>query len=44
MALTTVEQLMLWGPPVLTILFAVGYYVRWGKESHDGESRSGGGS
>lgn len=40
MALTTLESLALWGPPILTILFAVGYYFWWGKEAS--ESPNGG--
>lgn len=27
------EQLVLWGPPVVTLLVAAGYYLWWGKES-----------
>lgn len=33
MALTMVEHLALWAPPVVTLLLAIGYYLWWGKES-----------
>lgn len=45
MALSTIEQLVLWGPPVLMLLITFGYYVYWGKEAderldHPNESSS----
>jgi cytochrome c-type biogenesis protein CcmH/NrfF len=45
MALSEIEQLVLWGPPVVMLLVTVGYYVRWGKEADErGDSdRSSGG-
>lgn len=47
MALTMVEHLALWVPPVLMLLLTFGYYLRWGKEadekpSHRSESSIGG--
>lgn len=35
MALTAVEHLALWGPPIMMLLITVGYYVRWGKEADE---------
>lgn len=32
MALTLIENLVLWGVPVLSIVITVLYYLRWGKE------------
>lgn len=32
MALTAIEQIVLWGVPVLSILVTVMYYLKWGKE------------
>lgn len=42
MALTIIEHLSLWGPPILALLLAAGYYLRWGKEAE--ENRDTGGS
>lgn len=47
MALSEIEQLVLWGPPVVMLLVTVGYYVRWGKEADErtddaGRSSTGG--
>lgn len=33
MSLTIIEQTILWGTPIISILLSVGYYLRWGKES-----------
>lgn len=35
MALSEIEQVVLWGPPVVMLLVTVGYYVRWGKEADE---------
>jgi len=35
MALSELEQVVLWGPPVAMLLVTVGYYVRWGKEADE---------
>ena len=47
MALSEIEQVVLWGPPVVMLLVTVGYYVRWGKEADErgddaGRSSTGG--
>ena len=40
MALTAIEQLALWGPPILILLLSIGYYLKWGKEADErGQSR-----
>ncbi|WP_167599411.1 hypothetical protein [Halorussus marinus] len=40
MALSTIEQVALWGPPILLLLVTLGYYVRWGKEADKRTDRS----
>ncbi|QHS15757.1 hypothetical protein [Halopenitus persicus] len=35
MALSAIEHLVLWGPPVVMLLLTIGYYVRWGKEADE---------
>ena len=35
MAFTIVESILLWGPPLVTIAFAFGYYFWWGKEEDE---------
>jgi cytochrome c-type biogenesis protein CcmH/NrfF len=35
MALSAIEQLALWGPPVLMLLITIGYYISWGKEADE---------
>lgn len=43
MALSAIEQLALWGPPVAMLLITVGYYLYWGKEADersDGSERA----
>jgi|AntDeeMinimDraft_5_1070356.scaffolds.fasta_scaffold04269_2 hypothetical protein len=35
MALSAIEQLVLWGPAVVMLLITIGYYVRWGKEADE---------
>ncbi|WP_338741077.1 hypothetical protein [Haloplanus salilacus] len=41
MALSEIEQVVLWGPPIAMLLVTVGYYVRWGKEADErGEERA----
>lgn len=44
-SLTAVEQLALWGPPVLMLLLTAAYYLRWGKEADErvGSTRDAGG-
>ncbi len=39
MALTLLEQLALWGPPILMLLLTSMYYLRWGKEADDNSER-----
>ena len=35
MALSIIEQLALWAPPILMLLITIGYYVYWGKEADE---------
>lgn len=47
MALSAIEQLALWGPPILMLLLTLAYYIYWGKEAdergdHSNRSSSGG--
>lgn len=35
-SLSTVEQLALWGPPLVMLLITAAYYLRWGKEADEG--------
>lgn len=37
MPLTLIEQLALWGPPVVILLLSAGYYFRWGREAEETE-------
>lgn len=37
MPLTTLEHLVLWGAPLLTLLVTFGYYFYWGKEANERE-------
>ena len=35
MALTPIEQVVLWGPGIVMLLVTFGYYLRWGKEADE---------
>jgi len=35
MSLSPAHQVVLWGPPLLTLLLTVAYYLRWGKEADE---------
>ena len=35
MGLGMIEQVVLWGPPILALLLAFGYYLYWGKENSE---------
>lgn len=39
MALTAIEHMALWGPPILLLLITIGYYLRWGKEGEEPASQ-----
>ncbi|WP_020221610.1 hypothetical protein [Halarchaeum acidiphilum] len=43
MSLTALDLIVLWGPPVVIILFAIGYYMWWGKENEESRKPTCGG-